>query len=399
MTINIYQQVYNCIQAGQQVNLLTTLNGQNGDINNGLSKIFVQGPDLDLQKTEPLLQIEGEKTLFYEPIAPKDRLIVLGGGHIALPLCEFSAKTGFHVVVIDDRPEFANKLRFPWAAEVYCENFEKAIDQIMIRKSDYITVITRGHRHDADCLRKILDKGLPYYLGMIGSKRRVKGLFEMLEEEGYNRQQMNKICTPIGLNINAVLPEEIAISILAELISCKRKSNVETIVKEDVQADSETNFEVNAKTNTEGDPEIGAITNTKDNPVFNVIIKDKTNAKMNAKMNTNAKTSTNIITSDLDLEVITYLATVKEPIAVITVMETKGSTPRGAGAKMLVNQYGKIQGSIGGGCAEKDIINKAIRMIGTGKYRMEEIDLTGEVAESEGMVCGGMMKVLIEDFC
>ena len=101
--------------------------------------------------------------------------------------------------------------------------------------------------------------------------------------------------------------------------------------------------------------------------------------------------------SDVELSTLRYLAENHEPKAVVTVIETKGSTPRGTGAKMAVSPLGKVTGSIGGGCSEAAVIQDAVRIIGTGRYKLVDIDLTGEVAESDGMVCGGTMKVLVED--
>ncbi|WP_454054932.1 XdhC family protein [Clostridium sp. Marseille-Q7071] len=341
MNKNIYVQVQEALQKGQRVNIVTTFSGQEGRIHDDLSKKLILDEITGESIIKPVALKEDKSISFYEPIALKDRLIILGGGHVALPLCEFASKAGFHVTVIDDRPEFANHLRFPWASEVICEGFKPALRKLSIKDTDYITVITRGHRYDADCLRYVLGHAQPFYLGMIGSKRRVKGLFQILEEEGYDRDKIGEICSPIGLDIGAVLPDEIAISILAELISYKRGSNIR-------------------------------------------------------RSNRNMKKD--VVNSDLDSDVITYLASLKEPAAIVTVMSTKGSTPRSVGAKMVVNSYGKVYGSIGGGCAEKDIINIAIQIIGTGKYQVVHQDLTGEVAESEGMVCGGTMDILIEDF-
>jgi xanthine dehydrogenase accessory factor len=275
--------------------------------------------------------------VFTEPVLPQERLIVLGGGHIALSLCEFAAKCGFQVYVADDRPAFANHQRFPWAKGVVCDRFENAIQSFQLTPYDYVVVLTRGHTHDGDCLRQLLVGPWPTYLGMIGSRRRVRGLLNQLEEEGYSREKLNRICTPIGLKIGAVTPEEIAISILAELIAYKRVP----------EYDTEGNRFVNA--------------------------------------------------SDLEPWMVTYLAENHNPKAIVTVLGTKGSTPRGAGAKMAVSPTGAITGSIGGGCSEAAVIREAIDMIGTGTYQILSIDMTGEVAESEGMVCGGLMDVLIED--
>ena len=99
----------------------------------------------------------------------------------------------------------------------------------------------------------------------------------------------------------------------------------------------------------------------------------------------------------MELSTLRYLAENHEPKAIVTVIETKGSTPREAGAKMAVSPLGKVTGSIGGGCSEGAVIRDAVRIIGTGRYQIVDIDLTGEVAESDGMVCGGTMKVLVED--
>lgn len=334
MENKLYKQLNDQVNHNQKCNIVTVFTGKEGNIQEDLVQEVIINRGEGIFAFEPTMYKEAGQYRFLEPVAGKERLIVLGGGHIALPLCEFASKTGFEVTVADDRLEFANRIRFPWAREVVCENFDTALEKISIQDTDYVTIITRGHRYDADCLRNIFDHSNPYYLGMIGSKRRVRGLFDMLEEEGYEREKMNNVHTPIGLSIGAVLPEEIAVSILAELILHKRKEN---------------------------------------------------------------PGQRNIVT-DLDLEVIRYLSELKEPSAVVTVMDTKGSTPRGAGAKMVVNGIGKVYGSIGGGCSEQEVVNIARKLIGTGRYRVETIDMTGDVAESEGMVCGGTMEVLIEDF-
>lgn len=117
---------------------------------------------------------------------PKERLILLGGGHIAQPLCRYGADLGFAVTVVDDRPSFANHARFPESVEVICDAFPKALSDLRIHESDYVAVITRGHRYDADCLRNILSGTFPKYLGMIGSKRRVIGLFQLLRSVCFN---------------------------------------------------------------------------------------------------------------------------------------------------------------------------------------------------------------------
>ena len=123
---------------------------------------------------------------------PGERLILLGGGHIAQPLCQMGAMVDFAVTVVDDRPSFADKSRFPEAKETVCDGFEQAIDRLSITSRDYVCVITRGHRYDKECLRQILKGEMPRYLGMIGSRRRVAGVMELLEEEGVERSLLHR---------------------------------------------------------------------------------------------------------------------------------------------------------------------------------------------------------------
>jgi len=286
----------------------------------------------------PLVTKEDGYMQVYEPFFPEERLIVLGGGHIALTLVEFAAKCGFSVVVADDRPSFANKARFPLAADVICESFEKVFDKLDIKKSDYIVVITRGHRHDKVCMERVLSGTAPFYCGMIGSRRRVATLKAELIESGFDETRVNAVHSPIGLGIGAVTPPEIAVSIMAELIACKRQS-----------ADGK-------------------------------MLRSGTNR------------------SDTDRKVLRILANCRDiPKAIVTVIAAKGSVPRGAGAKMLVYADGRIAGSIGGGCAEAEVIMLARGVIGKQQLYIHTVNLTAEMAEEDGMVCGGIMTVLIED--
>ena len=340
--MNIYGEILACLEENRAVSLETVIAGEAGEISTGLKRSLTDVIPVTDTHGRSFARVTAERAegtvTVREPVLPQERLIVLGGGHIALPVCEFGARCGFTVCVVDDRPDFANSARFPEAAQVICDSFENGIRQLNITPFDYVVVITRGHRHDADCLRVLLPGAEPAYLGMIGSRRRTKGLLEMLKEEGFDEGRLQRICTPIGLNIGAVTPGEIAVSILSEVIAYKRLPE-------------------------HGDP--------------NRYCND----------------------SDVELSTLRYLAQNHEPKAIVTVIETKGSTPRGTGAKMAVSPLGQVTGSIGGGCSEAAVIQDAIRIIGTGRYQIVDIDLTGEVAESDGMVCGGTMKVLVEDGC
>ena len=338
--MNIYQEVLERLAAGEACSVETRFSGREGLIAEQMERRLTAVVPVTDPKGRLCARVtaerDGDETTVREPVLPQERLIVLGGGHIALPVCQFGAACGFEVCVVDDRPDFANRARFPEAAEVICDSFENGIRRLKVTPFDYVVVITRGHRHDADCLRVLLPGTWPAYLGMIGSRRRTKGLLEMLKEEGFDAGHLGRICTPIGLPIGAITPAEIAVSILSEVIAYRRLPE-------------------------HGDP-------------------------MRCCSD-----------SDLELSTLQYLAENREPKAIVTVIETKGSTPRGTGAKMAVSPIGKVTGSIGGGCSEGAVIRDAVKIIGTGRYRVIDIDLTGEVAESDGMVCGGTMQVLVED--
>ncbi len=348
--MNLYGNLLEALVNNEDKLVITTLKGTSGSMDRDFNRIMVNRNDIaKLERKEEALKVlkEGKPRMvreneynhvitFMEPFYPRERLIILGGGHIALPLEQFGAKVGFSVTVVDDRPSFANRERFPLAETVICESFETVFDRLKLTSYDYIVIITRGHRHDTECLRHILKQPETIYLGMIGSRRRVGAVKDMLKEEGFDGGRIERICTPIGLPIGAVTPEEISISIMAQIISRKRLERNE-------------NYGGNR--------------------------------------------------SDLDYKVLELLAERKEePMSIVTVTGTKGSVPRGAGAKMIVYETGHIAGSIGGGCSEAEVIHNAISIIGSKRYMLQTIDMTGDVAESEGMVCGGIMEVLIEDF-
>lgn len=339
---NIYSEILDSVHNGRKVCMVSNLVGEDGKIGTDLNKELVYSTNEDmviqqsLEEGVPQFVKQGEAKTIAEPFYPEERLIILGGGHIAIPLVEFAAKTGFQLILIDDRLSFANTGRFPLAKQVICDNFEHALGELKIRESDYVVIITRGHRYDSTCLKSICQGEEPSYVGMIGSKRRTAIVKETLETEGCDRNRLSRVHTPIGLAIGAITPEEIAISILAELISHKR---------------------------------LGALDTKKRN------------------------------CSDMDYEVLQVLSEESDvPKAIITVVHTKGSVPRGAGAKMIVYRDGMILGSIGGGCSEAAVIGQARQMIGTNTFQLVDIDLTGDAAEEEGMVCGGIMTVLIEDY-
>lgn len=162
--------------------------------------------------------------LLVEPQISEIQLLILGGGHIALPLASIAKILGYGVTVVDDRPSFANPGRFRTADRVICNSFEQALDEIEIGPQTYVVIVTRGHRFDKHCLKKVIYKPAGY-IGMIGSRRRVRALFAELLEEGFPIERLKGIYSPIGLKIGAETPEEIALCILGEIIQVQKGFN------------------------------------------------------------------------------------------------------------------------------------------------------------------------------
>ena len=149
-----------------------------------------------------------------------ERLILCGGGHVSLELAYVAARLEFEVIVIDDRPEFANTDRFPMAHQVLCMPFDQALNQLGSRDSDYFAILTRGHAFDKDCLAQVL-RGQYAYVGMIGSRTKVAAVYKALREEGFSQEMLDGVYSPIGLSIGGQTPAEIAVAIAAQLIQVR----------------------------------------------------------------------------------------------------------------------------------------------------------------------------------
>lgn len=164
-----------------------------------------------------------------EWFAPQPKLIICGAGHVSCELVKIASRLDFYTKVIDDRKEFVSEERFPEASERICDGFEHL--EAYMEPNAYYVVVTRGHQDDFTCVKTILTQ--PYqYLGMIGSKGKVKKTFEKLEEAGVEKEKIETIFAPIGLDIRAVTPAEIAVSILAQIILEKNKKHCASASKE-----------------------------------------------------------------------------------------------------------------------------------------------------------------------
>jgi xanthine dehydrogenase accessory factor len=331
----IFSSLYEILKSGGEA-VLVTVCGPRGVSRTllapGSSQYAVIAKKADNEEDEESLCAEknGDGITITERFLPHPRMLIFGGGHISLPLSRMASILEFDVAVFDDRPAFASGDRFPWADDVICDGFGRIAERVEIRACDYVVIVTRGHKHDKECLRAVLDGTPPFYAGMIGSRRRVAIVRKQMEEEGYDTALIARLHSPIGLSIGAVTPEEIAVSILAEVIREKRGAG--SALRRESYA---------------------------------------------------------------DMELMKRLAEGGERAALVTVLSTSGSSPREAGAKMAVLWDGRTVGSIGGGCAEADVIRDAIDLAGSDSWRLKTVDMT-DSAEEDGMVCGGSMKLLIE---
>ena len=174
-------------------------------------------------KKSRIVEIDDGVRIFLNVLRGEDRLLICGAGHIAIPLARFANDTGFCVTVLDDRSDFAHPSRFPGCTTV-AENFTIALQDMSLGPSTYVVIITRGHEHDVDCLMEILARQVAY-VGLIGSRRRVSFVLQWLEEKGFSRERLKGVFTPIGIPIGAESPEEIALSIVSELVCVRRKGS------------------------------------------------------------------------------------------------------------------------------------------------------------------------------
>ncbi|GAB4289151.1 MAG: XdhC/CoxI family protein [Myxococcota bacterium] len=165
----------------------------------------------------------GSMKLFLEPMIPNPELIIFGAGHIGRALCAMAAMAGFDVVVCDGREEWLNGERFPDAKRLILEEPEGAVTSLGIRKDSFAVIVTHEHSIDEATVKRILRlTELPRYIGMIGSRRKRENFVERLTAAGIERSLIERVHTPVGLNIGALTPEEIAVSIVAELIAVRR---------------------------------------------------------------------------------------------------------------------------------------------------------------------------------
>ena len=288
-----------------------------------------QGEAAEKIRTSGQQELAGE-TVFCDCLGDKKKLVICGAGHVGVALLRMALLLGFDVTVLEDRPYFADGARRAGAKRVICDSFEQGLDAVDSDEDTYFVVMTRGHRYDMVCLEKILGKNYAY-LGMMGSRGRSALVKKKLLEQGFPAGQVEELHAPIGLSIHAETPEEIAVSILGEVISIKNQEKKTCGFSEEQMT----------------------------------ILQDETDTR--AKV-------------------------------LCTIVARRGSAPRSVGTKMLVLEDGAVSGTIGGGCVEAGVKEKA-RWLMQDKEKQQElisVSMTACDAEEEGMVCGGVIEVLLE---
>ena len=163
----------------------------------------------------------GQLTVFVEPVVPQPRAFIFGAGHISKSLSKIAGLAGFSTTIVDNRETFANRERFPDADEIYADEYEDVFPKLPIRDTSYVIIVTRGHRDDMRVLRWAVTTPAKY-IAMIGSKRKVIGVVKELEKEGISRSAYDRVFAPMGFEIGAITPEEIAVSVVAEMIAVRR---------------------------------------------------------------------------------------------------------------------------------------------------------------------------------
>ncbi len=173
------------------------------------------------QAGEDGLVCGGRMQVFIEPIEGTPTLCLFGAGHVSQPLARLAKGAGFRVEVVDDRLKFANRERFPDADLIVVDGFAAAQDRLTLGRNTYAVVVTRGHGGDAEALKAVLGRGLRF-VGLLGSKPKLVHVVTALEEQGVPHEELARVHCPLGIEIGAVTPEEIAVSVLAEMIAVRR---------------------------------------------------------------------------------------------------------------------------------------------------------------------------------
>lgn len=226
--VALFQRIQRLTDDGSECVLRTVL----GDGGSAKSKTVLRSPEEALAEEQEAFRkaiaaretqiiLRGTDTIVLEPIAGAPRLILFGAGHVSRAVCASASAVGFRATVVDDREQYANASRFPAAKEILVREFDEVIGGLELRGSDYLVIATRGHRYDEEILERVVNADATY-IGMIGSRRKVLTTYKRLMARGISAEALQRVYSPIGLEIGAAGPEEIAVSVVAELIAVRR---------------------------------------------------------------------------------------------------------------------------------------------------------------------------------
>lgn len=229
-TVSLFDSIVELRCAGQRGWFIAEITDQ-GDLKMVLCKYisdsFEHFPSFSgsdarvLMTSKPVFNKIGKASYFAQPLTPMARVYIYGAGHISFALVPLLSTVGFETVVYDDRGEYANAERFPQASRLIVKEYDNVLEETPIKPQDYVVILTRGHKYDYDVLAQTLRTN-PFYIGMVGSRAKIKANFDkLLADDGYTEDDLKQVHSPIGLKIGAETPEEIAISIAAELIQAR----------------------------------------------------------------------------------------------------------------------------------------------------------------------------------
>ena len=341
--IEFYQKIYECNPNHETITHMVIEGdalGEKAVCSNG-KLVWTSEENGFMKRCEPYITgikgsgmsiVEG-KQVYSEVIGHEKKLVICGAGHVSMAIIQMGRMIGLSVTVIEDRTSFADTARRQGADTVICDTFENGLAQIPGDEDTYFVIVTRAHRWDRECLRIISGKPNAY-VGMMGSKRRVGLVLDSLRKEGVPEEFLNRVCTPIGLRIGAETPEEIAVSVMAQIIEVKNR--------------------------------------------------DKRSFAYSREM----------MDAILGLR---HSETGSLRKVMATIIRRRGSAPRDVGTKMLILEDGSCVGTIGGGYAEAVIIEDGRKMFTEEpRPRILEVSLHADLAEDEGMICGGELEVFME---
>lgn len=208
------------IRMGSIPELLETLHTIPSNISSRIPELRSIAERVYRKQAAERIQPDGGE-LICEPVTGHPSLLIFGGGHVSKYISRFASTVGFRVTVVDDREKFANPQRFPEAVATFAGDFLDVFNRLVIKKSTYVAIVTRGHRYDEEILGRVIQTAARY-IGMIGSRRKIMTAYEHLIARGIAGEQLRRVYAPIGLEIGALSAEEIALSAVAELISIRR---------------------------------------------------------------------------------------------------------------------------------------------------------------------------------